>query len=418
MMDDDGFEMPDDESNDANAILDEMDVEDDISFDGSFQSRGTNQCKNCTRHFKTESRLKRHETFCLPTQKKSKPGPRAGSGTPCFYKCGAKFYHRNKMLKHMELVHHCVMDQKQRLKFANMEEFWTWKENEEERTYSYFSKRTGNHKNTSMYHCQRDGPSRARPADPSTRAGKRQLTKGNIKENIICLAHIKTILNPDGTVTAVYFPSHNHPLSAMDYLHHPLSRTTQNFIKEKLELGYTPKQIADELLIRQRASGGGDNPLSKNQFLHMVNKLDRIRGILDRERKRQKEETIGTTFVRKRRSRKAIFEEQFERSRMFRELAAQEQARSDGDLEGYNEGDQAERMMSGFVDALSDVRDEQIVEGDEQNVDGDLADGELIQETSQDVTDDLMAADELMKTLDGATATVCKQVTLIYFCIM
>lgn len=309
-------------------------------------------CNACGREFRTRIRLKRHVLFCQPdNNSKQTPAIRPrytvdlnvhelaidynycmrsvsihlrlfdfrSSGTTCLYvNCNAKFYHRNRMLKHMAAAHNFTTSETKSFVFPSMEHFWTWKETEEERTYSYFSKRTGNHKNTATYHCQRDGPPRTKKSALSDLKSKRHQSRGSIKANIVCLAYIKTTLNENGSVSVLYYPSHNHPLSAMDFLHHPLSRATQLFIKEKLELGYTPKQIADELLTRQNASGqASNNNMTKNQFLHMVNKLDRIRGFLDRQRKRVRDQSLGQTPPRLRKSRKVVLEEQFEKSRLF-----------------------------------------------------------------------------------------------------
>ncbi|KAF6210312.1 hypothetical protein GE061_013416 [Apolygus lucorum] len=387
------------------------DQNESIFLDNNDADRRT--CTKCAREFKTEGRLKRHELFCILSDRKGKMGPRANSGTACFVKnCPAKFYHRNKMLKHMELVHNYLVDEKQKLKFASMEEFWTWKENEEERTYSYFSKRTGNHKNTSTYHCQRDGPSRATHGkSENPRVLKRQMSKGNIKENIVCLAHIKTTLNSDGTVTAVYFPSHNHPLSAMDYLHHPLSRGTQMFIREKLELGYTPKQIADELLVRQNASAPRDAPtnMTKNQFLHMVNKLDRIRGFLDRERKRVKEEASGTAPPRVRRSRKVILEEQFQKSKQYQEEVRQGRKYLD-DTGDFDDDDISMSVDHDRLDQHQSYSEMYQENFGDQDDDGETVDGDYAaEERERNEVGEILGTDDLLRTLEGATGVLCKQ---------
>ena len=106
------------------------------------------------------------------------------------------FYHKTKMLEHLEKAH-MVHTKSVRMSFPSASEFQNWKEEEESNNYVYFSKQcgtsTGNNFKYNYFVCQQDGHDKPhRKFDDQCRKTARRNSKGVVKSGLTCPARILT----------------------------------------------------------------------------------------------------------------------------------------------------------------------------------------------------------------------------------
>ncbi|KAK3922641.1 Transcriptional regulator MET32 [Frankliniella fusca] len=119
----------------------------------------SNNCPNCQSVFSRPYLLKKHLTKCtilLPTLSCSK------KKTPCLLKgCDQEFYHKTSLIEHLQSQHYNDVTMKPLVvkKFSTIQEFNDWKEKEEERTNSYYTRKKGETEKSAVKHfyCQHDG---------------------------------------------------------------------------------------------------------------------------------------------------------------------------------------------------------------------------------------------------------------------
>lgn len=129
------------------------------------------RCQYCQVSFTTKTNCNRHENICSGNSSPHHPqhscpkclasfnrkdnlksrlqkwsGSKSAKCTsairksPCLVEeCGLDFYHKTKLIEHLEQMHKDVSLKKvQHLKFNSIDHFHEWKEQEEEATFSYF----------------------------------------------------------------------------------------------------------------------------------------------------------------------------------------------------------------------------------------------------------------------------------------
>ena len=97
----------------------------------------------------------------------------------------------------------------------NMQEFFSWKEKEESKSFLYFSKQRGNSSTeigSNMYHvCQHDGHSKAHEPDHKT---NERYNHGRIKRDTFCPSRMNVKLHEsDSTVSVTYIRANKEKVS-------------------------------------------------------------------------------------------------------------------------------------------------------------------------------------------------------------
>ncbi|XP_014679533.1 PREDICTED: uncharacterized protein LOC106819405 [Priapulus caudatus] len=173
--------------------------------------------------------------------------------TKCIHpSCKEMFYHKTKMLQHLE-EEHGVGCEKSAHNFKTFAEFLEWKEKEEITNFVYFSKQKGVSvgKNTeySYYICQLDGSEKPhRAKDEPSRKNDRRNKKGQVKDSTTCPARMLVHKSLEtGEVDVNYIHTHSHVPSFHDTQHHPIPKSVQEQIKGKLALNIPVTQIIRDL---------------------------------------------------------------------------------------------------------------------------------------------------------------------------
>jgi hypothetical protein len=156
--------------------------------------------------------------------------------------CEKVFYHKSKMLKHMEEEHQ-VQSSSSHHSFSSEKEFLDWKEKEEMANSVYFSKQRGDKEGKSTKHsyyiCQQDGSEQLhRTHDQPARKTDRKNTKGQIKTGTTCPARMSVHTNSgSGMIDVTYVRTHSHEPSFKDTEHHPIPKSIRTEIESKIVLG-------------------------------------------------------------------------------------------------------------------------------------------------------------------------------------
>lgn len=228
------------------------------------------KCSECGRPYVTKAALKKHlnvihgkeleTTMQKATSKCIHPG------------CEKIFYHRQKMIDHLKEEHgvNCVQED---LVFNSWDEFFIWKEKEEDANFVHFSKNS-THTNAPNYMltnftCQREGK-----AGYKYKGSQQKKYKDLVIGEKICPARMRARLDkPTGRVTVQYCKSHNHKLSFQDFLYRRMPDRLRNEIREKLLAGMSSEEIYKELKSTDnlRESRGERFAPSKRQFVTLIN---------------------------------------------------------------------------------------------------------------------------------------------------
>ncbi|XP_064632844.1 uncharacterized protein LOC135491114 [Lineus longissimus] len=173
--------------------------------------------------------------------------------TECIHpSCKEMFYHKTKMLQHLE-EEHGVRCEKSAHNFKTFCEFLEWKEKEEITNFVYFSKQKGVSvgKNTEYFYyiCQMDGSEKPhRGKDEPGHKTDRRNKKGQVKDSTTCPARM--IVHKSlgtGEVDVSYIRTHSHVPPFHDTQHHPIPKSIQDQIKGKLALNIPVTQIIRDL---------------------------------------------------------------------------------------------------------------------------------------------------------------------------
>ncbi|KAK3922017.1 Wilms tumor protein-like protein [Frankliniella fusca] len=200
------------------------------------------KCLKCSGTFKREDKLKIHSKSCGHDSAKNEK--RAKCDYP---NCNLKFYFKSDLIKHLKLHHKQNIADPVEKNFDSIEEFQTWKDVKEERTFSYFSEQAGANKHDGRiyYYCQQGGSDKARRKISSpARKTSRKVKIEQIKTNKVCIAVMKVKIDPvNKSVQVIYFPSHSHPLRPSDFKYHPPTHAANNNINNQIALGVDPQII-------------------------------------------------------------------------------------------------------------------------------------------------------------------------------
>lgn len=159
-----------------------------------------------------------------------------------FEGCSSSFYKKEHLIEHLIVAHQMEIEPVKVLTFKTVEDFKSWKEEEEDHTFSFYSKHAGTKKNTNTFYCQQEGSERQHRSAHNLKDAVRHNKKGRIKRGKACTSYIRVKYEPE-VVTAYYSPTHSHPISPDDVKHHPLSEATLKFIKEQIKLNIPTRQI-------------------------------------------------------------------------------------------------------------------------------------------------------------------------------
>ena len=175
------------------------------------------------------------------------------SRSQCLYPhCERLFYHKSKMMTHMEEEHE-VQSACSLHSFSSEKEFLDWKEKEEMTNCVYFSKQRGDKEGKSTkysyYICQQDGsehPHRAQ--DDPARKTDRKNSKGQVKTGTICPARMSVHTDTEtGKIGVKYMRTHSHEPTFKDTEHHPIPKSIRTEIESKIALGIPVTQIRRDL---------------------------------------------------------------------------------------------------------------------------------------------------------------------------
>jgi len=136
------------------------------------------------------------------------------------------------MVEHLREKHRITVESEVKT-FENLNEFFSWKENEETTNFVWFPKKDerkiANGVTYSSYVCQCNGLKQPVPLKHSTM--KRKM----VKKNIICPARMLVKIEPmENKVTVKYIKSHNHQISCDDIKSKPIPAKMKEEIAEKL----------------------------------------------------------------------------------------------------------------------------------------------------------------------------------------
>lgn len=220
----------------------------------------TGICHFCGNSYRM-STLPAHEKICC-----SKSVPRRRQD--CMHEgCGASYFKKEQLIDHVRNVHGMKIRPMLTLEFPSQDEFKQWKEEEEDRTFSYYSKHAGTKRNVVTYYCQHEGSERSHRSSLDTRGKGKQNKKGRIKKGITCTSYLRAKMTENG-ITAYYWPTHSHAVSPEDVKHQPLSKEIIQFIKEQIALNVPNRQI--QAMVKKRLS---ENPSTRRDTLVSLKRI-------------------------------------------------------------------------------------------------------------------------------------------------
>lgn len=207
-------------------------------------------CTKCNDTFSRKDNLKRH----FLRHHKEEYVDNKVNKTKCLYPgCHKQFYHKNKMLEHLEQGHGVELKM-EHLEFRSFEDFYQWKQEEETMKCVYFSKHTGNTKSSisdiSYYMCQKDGFDKT-----VERKSARRNKRGVTKTGHVCPARmIVKVSLETGVVSVKYVKSHNHIITPNDIDHHPIPLHEREQIRLRKIMGVSPRKAMKEYREQRKAA--------------------------------------------------------------------------------------------------------------------------------------------------------------------
>ncbi|KAK4304902.1 hypothetical protein Pmani_023169 [Petrolisthes manimaculis] len=169
------------------------------------------KCIKCNATYGHKQSLQRHMDHCSNGTKLK--------NTQCLHPgCSKRFFHISSMVRHME-NDHTDMDMKIIEKhFSSLTDFKMWKEDEETKSFSYFSTRHSVTQNSGKSYlcfvCQHNGPER----NPDTtgdqsKSSVKKWRQRKIRTGLVCPARMLVKENADGSVSVKYVKTHSHKVS-------------------------------------------------------------------------------------------------------------------------------------------------------------------------------------------------------------
>lgn len=258
-------------------------------------------CDLCGSSFKRKDHLKTHQAKCrerhtgspkssvtsplqceVPKEKKNTTSTKLR--TPCLCPdCEREFYHKTELILHLKDIHGCKVSDPVDFQFESEKKFNEWKEQEQERTFSYFSKKNGqsqSKRHTQYFYCQHDGTSH------SQRKTSRLNLKGRVKVGHHCIAKMNMWTDSEGKVNVKYFPTHSHVCTSADFVHHPVSEETNKFINDRLSIGVSPTKVLKDVQRKEIPKTFSVNQIKDCKAAVLTKKRIRERARKLRERRR------------------------------------------------------------------------------------------------------------------------------------
>ena len=207
------------------------------------------KCKFCCKVFAQARNVSRHERHCVANPRQSskkfqcdicfKTFPRLDhlknhQKKPCLVEnanihqarskcmipdCEEVFFHKSSLLEHIKHKHGSAFTEPVHIDFPSLNDFIMWKDNEEEKNYSYFSMQSGesNKKRQVIYlYCQHDGSAKLRD-DFATRKRERVFGVAGTSTEAIYMRHKKALDISNDSIeiylsgTAYFFRSASDP---------------------------------------------------------------------------------------------------------------------------------------------------------------------------------------------------------------
>lgn len=203
------------------------------------------KCELCGSAYSANKNLKRHLKTCGSTGSLSK--------TKCLHpSCEKRFFHVTKMIHHLESHHSGMKVEVNEIHFQSLSDFTEWKEEEEYRTHTFFSRASGKtHLKGAVYWyftCQHDGSARFHcKKGEAGRLTNRKWMKGRVKTGLTCPSRIMARQFSDGRVSAKYISTHSHDVISENRKFQPLSGRLLSMVKQQLANGIAPKEIQKKL---------------------------------------------------------------------------------------------------------------------------------------------------------------------------
>ncbi|XP_078699288.1 uncharacterized protein LOC144926410 isoform X2 [Branchiostoma floridae x Branchiostoma belcheri] len=170
------------------------------------------RCHVCDKVFCSSQSMLRHLRVLHGVETGPFPSKCAVPGCSASYRCV------RELVTHYSAVHQANVEVED-LTFDSVEQFMTWKRQEEAVTGAKFPKSTGSSKSSKTHQylyfsCHRNGSSKPhlKPEDLA-KPRKRRKPRGSVKLNSVCLARMSAKIAVDGEVTVRYVMTHtNHTL--------------------------------------------------------------------------------------------------------------------------------------------------------------------------------------------------------------
>ncbi|XP_042212411.1 uncharacterized protein LOC121859559 isoform X1 [Homarus americanus] len=218
------------------------------------------KCQNCDTLYGHLQSLQRHMEICGVGGKLKK--------TKCIHpSCEKMFFHISSMMKHMENDHTDMEVNVTEKSFASLTEFKVWKEDEEMKSYSYFSTRhsvtSNDGKAYLCFVCQYNGPDRysETPSDTS-RGSSRKWKKGRVKTGMICPARMLVKECHNGSVTVKYVKTHNHEVNKNNVIYPPpAQRTFRKYHLAMREASKKTEPVATDVIDQTVEIASGEDAL-------------------------------------------------------------------------------------------------------------------------------------------------------------
>eukprot|EP00794_Sanderia_malayensis_P002626 gene2626-3039_t len=258
-------------------LFDEKEKVENVKRNTKEEYQSSNYCKHCEKVFSRRDNLKWH----MKEQHGENIDFNLRNKTRCIQpNCEETLFHHHKLIEQLEREHsaHIKLN---RLNFMSMKEFFTWKEAEEAKNFTYYSKQTSLKKGKSAsyfyYHCKRDGHSNPhRRKGDEQRKTARKHKKGVVKTDMLCPSRMICKVDLTGVINVTYIQSHNHLIQFKDTKHHPMPNSVLENVKSKLVLGASIDNIHKDLRAGKDSSENRRETDDNLQWKHAVSKRQLI----------------------------------------------------------------------------------------------------------------------------------------------
>lgn len=254
------FDVPEKHLNSLNSSKE--DIMGTASSSKLLYSDGFFNCDKCSRKIKRKDNFKRHYQQVHKLEYKDDI-VKGNSKNKCIFPgCEEVFYHKSKMVDHLEETHKILVESETR-KFSDFQEFLSWKEEEEITNFVWYPKKDERKISErfiyTSYVCQCNG------LKESPQKTKKRKT---VKKNVICPARMLVKADKiNNEVTVKYIKSHNHKISCDSMEKKPIPKDVKEEITKKLLQNKSVDDVVSEL--HQEAMAGTSGS-SSSSAIHKV----------------------------------------------------------------------------------------------------------------------------------------------------